>query len=134
MVTTSATTATWRTTHFGCRRKRQLTPARLGGELVALELVAEVLLGELADARLRDLVHEGDVVGEPPLRDLVLQERQDLLLGERLARLDAHAGEGALRPLRVRHADHGRLRDLRMAHQLVLEVDGGDPLPTRLDD
>ena len=39
------------------------------GELVALELVAEVLLGELADAGLGDLVDEDHVVGQPPLGD-----------------------------------------------------------------
>src|SRR5690606_1021921 len=82
MTTTSRATSTWRTIHFGVRRNRQLTaprvgrpaaPARTGGprsgggQLVALELVPQVLLRELAHARLGDLVDEGDVVGQPPL-------------------------------------------------------------------
>src|SRR4051812_32358078 len=55
-----------------------------GGDLVVLELVAQVLLGELADARLRDLVDEDHVVGQPPLGHTAVEELEDVLLGQLL--------------------------------------------------
>src|SRR5262249_9057563 len=41
---------------------------------------------------------------------------------------------GPLLPLRVGYADHRRLDHIGMPHQLVLELDGRDPFPARLDD
>src|SRR4051794_32295723 len=56
-----------------------------GREDVVLEAVAQVLLGELADAGLGDLLDEDHIVGEPPLGDAAVEELEDVLLGGGLA-------------------------------------------------
>src|SRR4051794_21667738 len=58
-----------------------------GRELVGGELVAQVLLRKLADARLRNLVDEHDVVRQPPLGNSRLEPTEQLLAGELLSRL-----------------------------------------------
>ena len=56
-----------------------------------------------------------------------------VLLGQLGAGLEHDAGQRALRPLRVGHADDRRLADLRVGHQLVLQLDRRDPLAAGLD-
>src|SRR5690606_35565461 len=92
-------------------------------QFVRLESQSEVLLRELADAGLGDLVDEGDVVGQPPLGDLAVEELDDLGRRGLLALLEDDAGQRALLPLRVLDADDGGLGHLGVAHDLVLELD-----------
>src|SRR5437588_4916227 len=73
-----------------------------GRQRVALELAAQVLLGELADGGLRNLVDEGDIVGQPPLGDLVAEPLEQLLFAEFLAGLHHDARQWAFRPLGMR--------------------------------
>src|SRR5262249_37996604 len=97
----------------------------------------QVLLVELADARLRHFLDGGPALGNPPAGDPLgkeLLELPDRLVGHGHARLQHHAGERALVPARVGDADDRRLDHLRVGHELVLELDGGNPFPARLDD
>src|SRR6185436_35039 len=100
---------------------------------VVLELLPQRELGELAGRGVRQLGHEDDVVGHPPLGDLAFVEAQQLVLRYVLPRLLHRHHDRALVPLRMAHADHRRLRDRRMRHRDVLEVDRADPLAAGLD-
>src|SRR5439155_24134419 len=70
---------------------------------VTLELASQILFGKLADAGLRDLVDEHDIVRQPPLGHLVAEERVDLFLRELFALLHDDARQRALGPLGVRY-------------------------------
>src|SRR5919198_1534128 len=98
------------------------------------ELLAERGLPELANRRLRNLLDELDAVGQLPLRELRRDELAEIVARRVLALLQHDDGQRPLLPLLVRHSDHRGLRDGRVAHDRVLERDGGDPLAARLDD
>src|SRR5690606_19133525 len=77
---------------------------------------------------------EYDLVGEPPFGHPMAQ-MLDQLFGAGLGvRSQDHECGRTLLPLGVFEPDHGGLGDCRMSHQLVLDVEGTDPLSTRLDD
>src|SRR5665213_481571 len=86
---------------------------------------AQDLLVELADRGLGHLVDEPHLVGQPPLGDFVLEELDDLFLGDLPFELGLwhRVRDRALVPLGVRQADHGRLQDLGVRHDRVLEID-----------
>src|SRR5581483_8966285 len=87
-----------------------------------------------ADARLRDLADVGPPLGHLPARDPLTQVLAQLVDAHGRALLDHDARERPLVPTGIGHADHGRLDDQRVAHEVVLELDGRDPLAARLDD
>src|SRR3954452_17197750 len=97
------------------------------------ELLAQCGLAELADGRLRDLRQELEPFGQPPLREVRLEELTQFVRGRRRALTQHDARERALGPLLVRDRDHGGLGDRGMRHQRVLELDRRDPLAARLD-
>src|SRR4051812_41109989 len=107
---------------------------RLDRYLTVVVGLAQDLLVELADARLRHLVDEGPPLRHPPLRHPVGEPGLQLLRRGRLALVQHHRGERSLLPALVRHPDNDRLADRRVRHQRPLELDGGDPLATALDD
>src|SRR6185436_6855777 len=78
-------------------------------KLVVLHLLAQGQFGKLAGRRMRQLVHEHDVVGHPPLGDLAFVELQQLALRDLAARFLHDDDDRALVPLRVLDADHRRL-------------------------
>src|SRR5262249_20929812 len=87
------------------------------------ELAAEHLLVELADARLWDLVHERELVGQPPPRNAPA-EVLDQLLGGRAGPVAHHAAaQGTLVPTGVRLGGHCRLDHVGVGHHLVLQHD-----------
>src|SRR6266567_2626979 len=67
-------------------------------EAVALELVAQRGLEDLAGRGVRNAVDEGDVVGHPPFGDLAIHELQDVLARRTLALLELDDQEWALVP------------------------------------
>src|SRR5437764_715788 len=67
------------------------------------EPLAQLQLAELADARLRDLVHELEAVGEPPLRELRREELTQLGGARRRALFRHDRRERPLAPLLVGH-------------------------------
>src|SRR5215218_9390542 len=98
------------------------------------EVLADDLLVELADGGAGDGLDEGPGVGELPLGELggeVVAQGVEVG-GGTLAEDDG--GEGTLVPLLVGDGDDGGLEDVGVGHQVVLEVDRGDPLTTGLDD
>src|SRR6266511_5261863 len=97
------------------------------------ELLAQRGLAELADRRLRDLRHELDAIGQPPLRELRRDELAQLLRRGARAFPQHYRGQRPLRPLLVRDRDHRGLRDGWVRHQRILELDRGDPLAAGLD-
>src|SRR6266850_1720320 len=102
-------------------------------KLVILHLLAQRELGELAGRGVRQLLHEHDVVGHPPLGDLALVELQELVARHLLPRLLHRHDDRPLVPFRMLDADHRGLGDRRMRDGDVLEVDRADPLAARLD-
>ena len=90
---------------------------------VVLEHFAQPGLQQLAGRGVRQLGDERDVVGKPPSRDLVLQEREQLIARQLLPRLLHDDEQRALLPLRVGDADHRRLGDGGMPHRRVLQRD-----------
>ena len=97
------------------------------------ESLAQCPLGEFADARLRDLVDEHDIVGDLPAGQMLAQERQHLVAAQLFPRAHHDACKRTLHPLRMRNSDHRRLGDLRVSHDQVLDFDRADPLTARLD-
>jgi len=75
-----------------------------GVEVAFFEPLAQNLLVELADAGLRHLVDEGDLLGHPPLGDVVEQERPQLLGVAGLALDRDDARQRALAPAVVGRA------------------------------
>src|SRR5262245_40500476 len=61
---------------------------RGGRQDVVLEALAQRGLLDLAGSGMRDLVDHDHVVGHPPLRDLALQEAEQLVLGRGLVLLE----------------------------------------------
>ena len=113
---------------------RRLSTGRLRLELALRELLAQDLLVELADARLRDLLDEGELVRHPPLRDQRRRGARAAPPASRLApSLEHDAGQRPLGPALVGLRDHRRLEHVRVRHQRVLELDRGDPLAAGLD-
>src|SRR5262249_11296130 len=105
----------------------------LHGQLVLLVALPQELLVELADARLRNLGHNRPALGQPPARD-PLSEVRAQIVERQLGLVTRHyAGERPPLPALVRNPDDTRLEHVRVPHQRVLEVDGGNPLPARLD-
>src|SRR3954471_16605548 len=102
-------------------------------ELALLQPLAQHLLVELADARLRDLLDEREGLGDPPLRDSALEVLPQLLRSHVPAFADDDARERALRPLLVRTRDHGSLEHRIVCDQRLFQLDRGDPLAARLD-
>src|SRR5215813_12978529 len=81
-----------RSTLFGGDRGRQH---------VVLHLLAQGRLLDLAGGRMRDLVYEHDVVGQPPVGDLALHEAEDVVAGCALLWLEHHHQERTLVPFRM---------------------------------
>src|SRR6267142_2187629 len=102
-------------------------------KLVILHLLAQRELGELAGRGVRQLLHEHDVVGHPPLGDLALVELEQLVARHLLPRLLHRHDDRPLVPFRMLDADYRGLGDRRMRDGDVLEVDRADPLAARLD-
>src|SRR5918997_3808743 len=101
-------------------------------ELVTLELFAQLHLQKLTGSGAWDLVYELDRVWELPLGEVAFEVGEEILRGGLLPVLEDHNGQGALVPLFVRYGDNGGLGDGFVAHNGVLQVHRGDPLPTRL--
>ena len=100
------------------------------------EAVAQGLLGELADAGLGHLVDEHDVVGQLPLGDLARRGSRCTLVARSASRPSSSTTQASGRSP---HFGSGTpitaaSRDLRVGHQLVLQLDRGDPLAARLDE
>src|SRR4051794_7789066 len=102
-------------------------------QLAVLQPLAQRLLVELADARLRDLVDEGERLRDPPLRDARREVLPQVVRRDLHALGHDHAGERPLRPLLVGTRDHRRLLDAVVRHQGLLKLDRRDPLAARLD-
>src|SRR6185503_13234650 len=115
------------------RTRATLSLVSLLIKTVILELLPQGQLRELAGRGMRQLVHEHDVVGHPPLRNLAFVEAQQLVLRDLLPQLLHRHHDRALVPLRVAHADHRGLGDRGVRHRDVLEVDRADPLAAGLD-
>ena len=86
--------------------------SRGGGLAERLGAVAENLLVELADRRLGHLVDEADLVRQPPLGDLPVEELADLLRGDLALEVGSLDDEGdrPLVPTRVGESDDGRFK------------------------
>src|SRR5712671_1709534 len=80
-------------------------------KLVVFHLLAQRELRELARRRVRQLLHEDDVIGHPPLGDLALVELEEIVARHFLAGLLHRHHDRPLVPLRVLHADDRRFRD-----------------------
>src|SRR5439155_4055122 len=102
------------------RAIRSLVSART--KLVVFHLLAQRELGELAGRGVRQLLHEHDVLGRPPLGDLALVELEELVARHFLPGLLHRHDDRPLVPFRVLHADHRRPGDRRFRHRDVLEV------------
>src|ERR1700743_2091389 len=76
-------------------------------EAVALELLAQRCLQDLAGRSMRNTVNECDVVGHPPFGDLAVHEFQDLLARGLLPVLELYDQKRPLVPFGMMHADHG---------------------------
>src|SRR5262245_33423212 len=87
-----------------------------------LELIAQRLLVELANAGLRHGFDEDDVVRQPPLREILTQVIVDLLFRHRHALFDDDAGERALLPFRVMYGDDRGFGNAGDGHDRVLEI------------
>jgi hypothetical protein len=84
---------------------------------------AQLLLVDLADARLRQLGHERPVLGQPELRDSRTQKlTQGAGVGASAWSRNDH-GERAFFPARVGHADHSGFEHRFVRRELVLEID-----------
>src|SRR5688572_21377609 len=99
-----------------------LIPSR-SGKLVFLEALAKCEFGNLAGRRVWDLIDEGDIIGQPPFRDLAFDMGQHLLAGKLGARLPDHNKQWSLVPLWMGQADGGRLEHAGAAHRDILEFD-----------
>src|SRR5690606_10117903 len=104
------------------------------GQPVVRHSLTQGLLVDLARGAQRDVVHEDHIVRHPPFGDLALQEVEMFLLVLDLALLELDQQHRSLVPFGVRRADDGRQGDLGVTDGDVLDVDGADPLPARLDD
>ena len=114
--------------YAGCRLADRL-------EVALLEPLAQHLLVELADARLRHLVDDREVLRDPPLR----HARGEVLLQLARPRPPGPASNTTQASGRSDQRSSGLAITAASAigvvpHQLVLEVDGGDPLAAGLDD
>src|ERR1700757_889385 len=74
---------------------------------IALELLAQRGLQDLAGGGMGDAVDEGDVVGHPPLCDLAFHEPEDVFAARLLALLELHDQKRPLVPFGMMHADDG---------------------------
>src|SRR5215204_353122 len=103
----------------------------LGGS-VALELLAQLQLLELARCGHRDGLDELVGVGQPELREVLFEVDVKLVLRSALAFLEDNGGQGPLVPRLVGDGDHTGLGDGGVGHKRVLQLDRGDPLPPAL--
>jgi hypothetical protein len=94
-----------------------LLSARVRRQPIVGELLAKLLLAELADPRLRRLVDEYDVIWQLPFRKPLNEEAEKVLAGERLSRPDYHAGQGSFHPLGVWDC-----YDRGLSHQRVVMI------------
>src|SRR5699024_1919718 len=92
------------------------------------------LFVELAYRGARDLLDEGEGVGQLPLREVLGQVLAQLRGGDACSLPDDDVRQWALLPLLVRDADDGGLEHGLVPPERVLQVDRGDPLPAGLDD
>src|SRR3954469_11420141 len=109
------------------------SPISTRTKLVVFHLLPQRQLRELAGRRMRQLLHEYDIIGHPPLGDLAFVEAQQILLGHFLPGLLHRDNDRPLVPLRMLDADHRGFSDRRMGDGDVLEVDRADPFAARLD-
>src|SRR5262245_20450575 len=90
-----------------------------GRQLIVLELMPQHELLDFAGRGVRNLVDEYDVVRHPPLRNLILHEGKDIILGGVLAFLENYDKQRPLGPFRMRYADHGGFRHLGVSDREV---------------
>src|SRR5882762_400845 len=113
----------------GSRRHRRvfppyLNPAALRSwQLVILELVAQLGLEQLARGGVRQLVHEHDVVRDPPFCNLALEETDQFLAGHLRVLLLNHDQQRPFVPLWMAYPDHRRFRDRGVRDRGVLQID-----------
>ena len=103
-------------------------------ETVALELLAQRGLQDLAGRGVRNAVDENDIIGHPPFGDLAVHEFQDVLARRLLAGLELDDQERTLVPFGMIDADHGRFRDRGVGDREVFQIDRRNPFAAGLDD
>ena len=81
------------------------------------------------------ILNKLDIVRDPPLGDLAIEEAFELIGGEVCSGLIAdHNEKRPLAPLGMNSANHCGLGHLVMTGGTVLDLDRGNPLTARLDD
>src|SRR4051794_21962497 len=120
-----ATEAT--TTRIGAANRR--TPSLTSRPYLPVAGVAarslrdgDLPLEDLAGRALGELVDEPDAAGGLVGRDVLLDERADVVLGGVLAVLERHCRADLLAQRLMRHAEHRRLADRRMLVEHLLDL------------
>src|SRR4051812_43774990 len=94
---------------------------------MVFECLSQLQLLDLASGRMRDFADEGDVVGDLPLGDAPLEEREHLFAREFGPWLLHDHEQRAFIPLWMSAGDGRGLMYAGVSHGDVLEVDGADP-------
>src|SRR5262249_49260671 len=97
-------------------------------------LRADHLLVELAHARLGYRFEEGPPFRYLPPGDPLGEEVPQLCLCRRLSLPEYDCRKWTLAPAVVGYPHHGGFESRRVCHEVVLQLDRGDPLATGLDD
>src|SRR5207237_1220954 len=109
------------------------SPRRLSSEL-AVDVLAQVLLGDLADAGQRERVDHLESLRQLEFRDLLcMQERDELRQGQTRTRPQDDVGAGALTEDRVRHGHRGHVEHTRVGKDQVFDLLGRDLLTATVD-